>query len=285
MTDEIKREHTYHAEAFTLSAKLELPIDQEICPQSYLKIPGTGGYLSHQTENYRLGHVISYRSAYTQVAGNPDRKEGHGWSTLATSVIENLNVLDVVTADRVVAQVSTDHPLVGYIPSVTFIGTRFENLRIAGHPVKLDLDPGILGLKPGNDAPYTGDPGFIQRVATQHERLRGHLDVPAEILDRCKRGPVMKNDESGKQESIECSLVNQADGGYPGRSFGHVIDVPNFGKIYLATVRLIQSDYETKTGAPAKTLISLTMIELEMGCIGKGKAAIGGAEVNGNSKP
>ena len=61
-------------------------------------------------------------------------KPGHGWATLTTVVVDDLNVLEVLTADRVVGQIITDYPLEGYVPAVSFLGTRFDNLRIAGHP-------------------------------------------------------------------------------------------------------------------------------------------------------
>jgi len=64
-------------------------------------------------------------------------------------------VLDVLTADRVVGQIITEHPLVGYVPIISFLGTRFENLRIAGHPVELDLDLNILGDKPARPTALT----------------------------------------------------------------------------------------------------------------------------------
>ena len=281
MNEEIKRTHLYHAEARALDADLQLPLTQETGSQAFVKLSEQGGYLALHSERYRLGGVLSYSSAYTQVAGTHDVKPGHGWTTLATSVVEHLNVLDIVTADRVVAQVATEHPLVGYVPSVTFLGTRFENLRIAGHPVKLDLDLNILGEKPGNDAPYSKDSGFIQRVAGQYERLRGHRDLPADILERYNRPP----SGSANQESIECSLVNHTDGSYPGKSFCHVIDVPNFGKIHLATLRLEQSDFHTTTAVPKKTLVNLTMIELHMGCLAAGRAGLGNTVTNGGTQP
>jgi hypothetical protein len=281
MDEEIKREHLYHAEATALDADLQLPLDQKIGPQAFVKLSERGGYSALHAEPYRLGGVLSFSSAYTQVAGNHDVKPGHGWSTLATSVVEDLNVLNVVTADRVVAQIGTEHPLLGYVPSVTFLGTRFENLRIAGHPVKLDLELNILGQKPANDAPYTKDAGFIQRLTNQYEGIHGHRDLPADILERYNQPP----SGAANLESIECSLVNHADGSYPGKSFGHVIDVPNFGKIYLAILRLKQSDFQPGTGIPKKTLIDLTMIELHMGCIGAGRAGAGNSVINGSSNP
>src|SRR5690349_16181307 len=130
MPDEepVKRHHTYFAEASALHGSLKLPFVQDFCAPTFVKLNQEGGYVSQHTENFRLGGVVSFRSAYTQVAGNLDTvKPDHGWNTLTTSVIEGLNVMDVLTADRIVAQISTDHPPVGYIPTVTFLGTRIEN--------------------------------------------------------------------------------------------------------------------------------------------------------------
>jgi hypothetical protein len=281
VADHLEKYHIYHAEAEALSGNLTLPLAQEVKPPTYVKLNEHGGYLSQRVDNYRLGGVVSFRSAYTQVAGNPDTKADHGWNTLTTSVIEGLNVLDIVTADRIVCQISTDHPLVGYVPTVTFLGTRFENLRIAGHPVKLDLDLNMLGAKPKDDAPYTSDSGFIKRVSAQREHIQSQQTLPSDISARYNRLPAI----SDKQGSISCSLVNHAEGGYPGRSFGHAIDVPNFGKIYLATLTLEQADFDTRTGAPKKTTITLNMIEMVMGCVGGGTLLGGGGKTNGGTQP
>ncbi len=275
------RYHDYDAEAVALSGHLRLPLIQEVKPPTFVKLNERGGYLSQHAENYRLGGAVSFRSAYTQVAGNPDTKEGHGWNTLCTAVVEGLNVLDIVTADRIVCQISTDHPPIGYVPTVTFLGTRFENLRIAGHTVKLDLDLNMLGEKPKGDASYTSNRDFIKRVAAQRDRIQGQKNIPPEISTRYNRLPTI----SAKQGKIECSLVNQSEGGFPGRCFGNAIDVPDFGKIYLATLTLEQSDFDGKTGAPKKTTIALNMIEMVMGCVGGGGIVGGGGKTNGTSQP
>jgi hypothetical protein len=277
------RYHEYDAEAVALSGSLRLPLIQEVEPPTFVKLNERGGYLSQHAENYRLGGAVSFRSAYTQVAGNPSDKTaaGHKWNTLTTAVIEGLNVLDIVTADRIVCQISTDHPLVGYVPAVTFLGTRFENLRIAGHTVKLDLDLNILGDKPKDDASYTSNRDFIKRIAAQRDRIQSQKNVPTEISSRYNRLPAI----SAKQETIECSLVNQSEGGFPGRCFGNALDVPHFGKIYLGTLTLKQSDFDSKTGAPKKTIIAVNMIEMVMGCVGGGGLVGGGGKTNGQSFP
>jgi len=294
MSEPMERAHIYHAEATLLSGHLELPLLQEIKPQGYVSLPTTGGYLSQRAKDYRLEGVLSFEAAYTQVGGNLDTKPGHGWTTLATSVVEGLNVLDVLTADRVVAQVSTLHPLAGYVPGTTFLGSRFENLRIAGHPVDLDLNMDLFGEKPANDAPYTQDPGFLHRVSAQHTGLRekatAHPTLLQEFSQLFKPGSYNRSPDSSsesfeEQERVECSLVNRAQGGYPGSSYGHVIDVPHFGRIYLATVNLVESDPHPETRIPKKTLFGLTMIRIKMGCIASGDVSAGSAIINGRSSP
>ncbi len=276
-----KRYHEYYAKAEALSGDITLPLLQEVKPPTYVKLNERGGYHSQHVDNYRLGGIVSFRSAYTQVGGNPDTKTDHGWNTLATSVIEGLNVLDIVTADRIVCQISTDHPLVGYVPTVTFLGTRFENLRIAGHELKLNLDLDMLGPKPKKDAGYLSDRDFQKRVTAQRERVKGLKNLPADIAANFNPAP----SRPGKPGSLNCSLVNQVEGGYTGRSFGHAIDVPNFGKIYLATLCVEESDFDTPTGAPRKTTITLNMIKMVMGCVGAGNLDGGVGKTNGTSRP
>jgi hypothetical protein len=280
MAEKIERYHLYHAEATTLEGELHLPFEQKVCSHTASKLNEHGGYVTQNADRFHLGGVITFRSSYTHVGGNRDSKPDHGWNTITTAVIEGLNVMEVVTADRVVAQISTDHPVEGYVPRVTFIGTRFDNLRIAGHPVKTDFDRDILGPKPAKDASYTSDSAFIQRVSRQHERIRGHQNLPDELATRYNQLPTA----SANRESIECSLVNQVEGSFPGHSYGHIIYVPDFGKIHLASMRIDHSDPNDK-GIPTKTLICLTMLRLEMGCIGGGMLALGSGKTNGSTLP
>jgi hypothetical protein len=278
-----KRTHTYHAEAHALAGEIVLPLAQNITPHALTSVPEDGGYRAQQAQQYRLETVISYGRAHTQVSGHQELKPGRGYLTLATSVIEDVNILNIVTADRVVAQIATEHPLQGYVPRITFLGTHFQNLRIAGHLVELDLDIDIVGEKPENDLPYTKDAGFVDRISRQHARLREHPNVFAEILGRYNRVPESFGSLEGGRETVECSLVRQAKGSYPGKTCGHVIHLRDFGKIYLAMVTVEHEDYEH--GIPKKTTVSLEMIRAEMGCIATGKAGVGKAKTNGGTAP
>ena len=272
-----ERVHRYHAEATALGGHLRLPLVQEIKPQAHVKLPCEGGYISQRAENYKLEAVISFRSAYTHVAGNRSEKPEEGFSTLVTTAIDGLNVMDVVTADRVVGQIITDHPLDGYVPTVSFLGTRFENLRIAGHLVEVDFNHDILGPKPAGDAPYSTDKGFLGRVSRQYDNIREHQYLPKELAERYNR----LSSTLGSQEAVECSLVNQAAGRFPGRCFGHVITIPHFGTITLGKLTLKHEDFHEKTGIPKKTTVHLTMIDLNLGCVVAGDVPIGNGGSNG----
>ena len=86
--------------------------------------------------------VVSYASAKAEVAGSVSSQAR---TTLATAVVEKLNLLDVVTADRVVAKISIDVPKdEDALPKVSFFGTRFESLCINGMPVDLRLQADVF---------------------------------------------------------------------------------------------------------------------------------------------
>ncbi len=267
--------HEYHADAYVLSADLQQPVQSKIEQQGLVNLPPDGTYTYQPVPAFNIRGVLSYRSGYTQVAGHRSPK-GHGFTTLATSVVEDLNVLDVVTADRVVGQISTEHPVDGQVPSVTFLGTRFVNLRIGGHRVEIDQDIHILGPKPAKDKSYFEDSGVLSRMSQQYTNIRKAKNLPdwADKEFRWDKGAVQRDGTAA------CSLVNRVSGA-PGASFGHVIDVPHFGKIYLGELSVDR--VVAKKGSLDKDLYTfhLKMIRLEMGCIGTGNTTVVAMDSNG----
>ena len=281
MSDATKRTHIYSAEAKVLSGHLKLPISQRIDPQAHSHLAPEGGYFTQRSKGFTLESVISFRSGYTHVAGNRSLKDCQGWDTLTTTVVEGLNVLEVVTADRVVGQMITSHPLEGYVPWVSFLGTHFENLRIQGQPIEFDMDHNIIGPKPGNDAPYNKDEGFMRRVNAQYDRIRKHKELPLALQERYN----YLSSNLGASDTVECSLVNEAAGRVPGRIFGNVITIPGFGVITLGRVTVKHEDLDVKTKVPKKTTVHLTMIDLKLGCPIQGSGSFGDGSSNGTSEP
>lgn len=288
MAEEIKREHSYHAEAKALHGELHRPFKQVITPQALAQLHPRGGYLDQDGEAFRAERAISYDSAYTHVSGSLETKPNGGWCTLSTCAVVNLNILEVVTADRIVSQIFTEHPLVGYVPRISFLATRFENLRIAGHKVDLKLDLNILGDKPEGDVAYSRHPNLLENLGAHSKRICGYEGLPQEARERYTDLPkkiveTTATGETKETEILECSLVTSSGGDFPGRSFGHVIHVPDFGDIYLATVKVTHEDFHH--GIPHLTTVELKMIEAKMGCAATGNGHVGVTITNGNTKP
>ena len=273
------RTHTYNAEAAVLSGKLTLPVTQTIEPQAHSKLDPKGGYFNQTSDGYKLQSIISFDYAYSHVAGNKSTKPGEGWNTLTTTVVEGLNVMEVVTADRVVGQTLTQHPLVGYMPSISFLGTRFENLRIAGVPVEMEWDQEIFASTPANDLPYALDPGVVSRVGRQYNRILQNKNLSPKLQEHYNQ----LSRTLGKSETIECSLVNRVAGLFPGTIAGNVITVPGFGTITLGKVTVKHEDPTGKTHK--KTTVTLTMIDLKLGCVIEGDIPVGTGGSNGGTKP
>ncbi len=295
-------EHEYHAEADVLSGHLFLPVNQEIRKQAPSVLEDRReGHFFQRAEPYSLEGLITFKSGYTHVSGSRSLKKP-GWITLATSVLEGLNVLDVITADRMVAQVSTEHPEGEdrHVPHVTFLGTRFENLRVGGYEVNLQLDLGICGNKPDHDTPYTEDLAFLNRVQQQCSSIAGAVGLPStlqaeydkelktigEFKDHCN------GSGNGKPRKLACSLIKSIAPIPVAKVFGNVLEIPGFGIVTLAEVEVgstppydpsMKPDVRTKF--EAGNYFELTMLKMRMGCIGDGKIKAVNAKSNGNTAP
>src|SRR5215471_3747209 len=182
-----KRVHYYHADVNAFGGHIETPIKQLIPVAAPSSIPPVGGYESAHSERYQLEGVLSFESAHTQVAGSVSHKTG-GWTTLASATVEGLNVLNVITADRIVAQIATEHPPEGYNPTVTFVGTQIQNLRISGFPVEPVFNLGMCdqGLGAGQ-FPQTAvfdSQSFLDSAKAQYERMNNPEALPEWVEDR-----------------------------------------------------------------------------------------------------
>lgn len=150
-----KHRFHYHASAHALSGQLTRPVQRMIEVQGGIALPTTGGVGSSRVEDFRVDEVLSFKKAYSHVSGSIKEENGRTiHTTQATATIEGLNILDVVTADRIVARLTSsfEAPVDGKTGSpeskVLLIGSKFENLRLAGcltdvelhHELLLELD-------------------------------------------------------------------------------------------------------------------------------------------------
>lgn len=229
--------HLFHAHAYILNSDPQHPLADNLANRSFIRLPESGGFRSQFVDGYNSGDGVSFKSAYMHVAGTRSTKAGYSVTTLATSVITGLNVHDMVTADIVFAQVSTEHPLAGHVPSVTFLGTRLENLRIAGREVEPVLDLGICGARPDGDTPYVRDSGFLGRVSQQYEQMRSAPGLP----DSAREQYHWDSSAAAQEGKVECSLVSSVGNAAPGTSYGHVVEVPDYGTVSVGELTVTRA--------------------------------------------
>jgi hypothetical protein len=286
------RIHTYHGEADLLAMEIEEPFHERVKPQAKVELNGGGERSHYHFKNagpFHVEGIASYKYGYTQVAGARSLKHDGRYSTLVTSALEGLNILDVLTADRVVAQISTAHPLDGAVPEVSFLGTRFENLKIAGKKVDFDPNLEILGPRPVRDQSYFENRDVMDRMAQQYERFGMDEELPDWARERYPRDRGMwKSRESETGADIaRCSLVEHVR--CSEKSFGHVVDVPHFGKFFLGELTVKRVPAGSPNEYDAYTF-HLTMVRMELGCTTSGQGGAGTAVSNGqggtgNGKP
>ncbi len=310
--------HVYHAEAYVLKGKLEQPVKQPIeeYGRAVLEHTRRESLITQSVGETSVEGLITFKRGYTRVAGAlVDKKtdvfgnDHAGWVTLSSAVLEGYNVEDIVTADRVVAQLSTQHPFIkGHVPRVNFIGTRFENLRIGGYPVKVELDLAFCGAKPGGDRSYLQDAGFLDRVHRQLDKIVKTPKLPqglkdkytSEIakVDQIKNLKVDANGGQSSYPSLRCSLVKKITlpVKIPGvHTFGNAIFIRDFGTVYLGEVevgvRNSHSDFRHRASDAARPHASdspyftLNMLDIKLGCPATGAATGPGVTGNGQTHP
>jgi hypothetical protein len=286
--------HDYHAAAHVLSGALQRPIEQKIEQHAPVTLKDRrGGHLTRFTEDVSIEGLITFTKGHTRVSGSRSLKN-NGWVTLSTSILEGLNVFEIITADRVVSQVSTDHPYKdGHFPHVTFLGTQFTNLQVSGFPLTLTVDLGICGDRPANDRSYLEDPKFLTRVKDQTEAIASASGLPKEIKAQYDKKLAYINQlistssasDQRKHEPITCSLV-QSIGPIPipgVQTFGHILVIPEFGVVSLGEVEVGEKMYEGSVRPDV--YFELTGVNMELGCVGHGTVAAATTTANGHHHP
>jgi hypothetical protein len=174
MNTSIPTEFFYHAHGIAVSGAITRPVSHVIETVASTALPITGGATSAAAgktvfNHPQLGNILSFQSASTQLAGSFNESD-RTHNTLVTVTVEGLNVLDTVIASRLVLKLSARHHRSEEEGCIIPLGSSFENLRIAGHPVEVELDHELfsacdtyMGLK----TRYIKDSAFRKRVRKQ----------------------------------------------------------------------------------------------------------------------
>jgi hypothetical protein len=273
-----ERVYHYHADANALGGVLTHPHRTVVSTAANSGLANAGGHNSSPTVPYHLDQVLHCKAAHTHTTGGD---EDTHWATLTTAVVEDVNLLEVVTADKIVAQISTKHPKAGKVASVSFVGSQFVNLRINGIHVDpvLDLHPFPMpqnGTANGKSAKVLQVSSYHHKdvrkmAADQSRKVTGHPHTPDWVKRRY--GWLESAKEIDDRGHLLCSLVKEVRGGESRNTFGHVIHVPGFGNVFLAEVTVEHGAYH------------LVMLRAEMGCASSGTVSMSSAVINGKGVP
>jgi hypothetical protein len=144
----VEKTFLYHALASGVSGNITLPFHELIEVQAASALPFTGGHSASRVESTRFKHIVSFSSASTITTGS---ETSEAYNTIATATVEGLNILNVVTADRVVARLASKYLKDTREYAATIAGSHFENLRIAGNPVRVEIPPERLKSPPRSE--------------------------------------------------------------------------------------------------------------------------------------
>ena len=281
MQSDVKQVFYFHSDASSIGGFLEEPFRHIPTPCS-VSLSSSGGHTSDSVADYGFEDGIKVRSAYTHVRGEHAEKNGP-WRHRVVSVVEGLDIFGRFTAEKVIAQMFIEHPKSGGGPrKISFAGSRFDDARLDGKPIKIILNDALLPEQDREVDAYNQDTSFNPDLewpalfghAKRQSGVRSRTDGPAWAKDRfswIEEGP-----ENGEVSSVGytlCSLVDKIEGVETGQAFGHCIEVPDFGRLFLAEVTILpHSAY-------------LSMFRAELGCAVTGQITAGGAGSNGTTMP
>jgi hypothetical protein len=289
MQTNVKQVFYFHASATALGGFLEEPYRVVPTPCS-VALSSTGGAISSQAKDYAFndgieaGNVgIKATAAYTYVTGRPTQQNGP-WTERTVSVVHGFNLLGRITADSLIAQIFVEHPAYGGgLRRISFAGSQFENLRLDGEPLALTMNATLLPRSEGKVDAYNQDetikPALDWPTLTGYARKQGaermaQKSLPGWGRDRFGWIAAPAKDANSSTEGYTlCSLVDKIDGVATGQTFAHCLDLPDFGRIFLAEVTILPF------------AAHLTMFRAELGCKISGQFSAAVVTTNGTTMP
>jgi hypothetical protein len=262
----LPRRFRFHGHAIGAAGRINKPFSELIEVQAASALPQLGGQGSARSCDFKYREILQFDLAHTEVTGSSCEcdcdDDPTSFSTRITSTVEGLNILDMITADRVVATLASTYTAESDgEPSVRLIGTRFENLKIAGIPVEVDLAADVFDRFDTHRTlahAYSTDDGvrdLIDQLTLKHRAK----EAPAHILRWFN--PSEGGSELPASRGITLvSLVRGLAPESPGLDcWGHVIHLAGFGTIRLAEVEI------------SKVTRTVNMIQVNLDCPYKGQ--------------
>lgn len=256
----------YHASALAFGGVLQNPCC-EVIPSRGLVLSPSGGEGSETIRNFNYKGIITFDEASVYVAGSQD---GRYRNTIATVCIRNLNVLNMVKAELLVARVTSEHiapdtnresPYAE--PEFTFEGSLLENVTIGGRSVDVKLNHSLFSRYATHSALVKA---FAEKASSDDQMLgvtRKSSDGDDNLATRYGKRFSWPRESTSKgapsmNDVIRCSLVDSsdipeadpdedlndnekrrtADRTMPVRRKGYIVRIADFGTMAIGEVVL-----------------------------------------------
>lgn len=247
MSPRPKQSFAFHAQAYALNASFHRPAPCQIEAQAATCLPIIGGHAQAFATDFCVPRIARFKSAHSHVSGS--MQDESTATTQAITAIIGLNIMDVITADRITARLTSEHRIEDPEGHILAFGSTFENLRIAG---------------------------FAFNIILRHDLLlesKTHADLAKKVASLKKNGGI-----AGTKDGVAlCSLVEKIETDFPGLSDSdkkkHIIQIPHLGTLSFAEVISVEG------------MKTITMLRFDLGSPdgGGGSAAI--AATNGRLPP
>jgi hypothetical protein len=271
------RRHIFHGHASGVSAHIRRPQDQLLPVQGCSTLPVTGGHAESKVGPQKLDKWVAFDAVSTSAHGDyVDAAQGVGTTTgevafdaAPTQTTVKSEVHGLVILDRV----HVAHAAVGLI-SKSAIGQEQPVIRLEGNVLEgVRIDDSRLTITLAED--------FYQQCDTKDKLAKAHAaGLPAQHahlimpLDG-SAGPATTFPEANG--TVKCTIVKEMhwDGDpHPTATIhGHVVRVPDFGKIYFGELYI--------TGESRR----LTMVRFQLGSPHGGEVVAAEGESNGVTWP
>jgi hypothetical protein len=285
----------YNANALAFGAVINKPCCDVISSQASVVLSPSGGEGSQIVRNFNYKGIISFDEASVYVGGS---QKGRFRNTVATVLIRNLNLFNVIHVETLCTRVTSEHVAVDETgdsecgePEFTFEGSMIDNLRIGGRRVPVAFDTTVFSRYPTHSSfvDAFGGPaadedkllGITNRntTGTLAERYGKRFSWPASVS--AKGAPSTRG-------SIRCSLLEDMDIPdsdedfsdpksrkdkdriQPVRRNGYIVRVADFGTLAIGEVILKENQR------------TVNMLRFTLGSPNDGGGSVGSGTTNGS---
>jgi hypothetical protein len=247
-------QHFYSASAYGFSSELMRPAHHSTGTIAATILGVDGGHATNRVRDFKVDGHLSVEDTHTEVGGSYDACHNIH-TTYAYAALEGVNVADVLMADRIVSRLYIYTPADPHDKSessFTITGSHFENLRIAGYKVDVQLatsvfhvydtfssvskahrsaeaDKWMLG---GKLAELKADE--LQELENTYHALKGMCG----LISGWKQTAPKRTERAAYFFSPANELTLEGCNGSDIQVFGNIICIPKFGVIRLAELEV-----------------------------------------------